>query len=292
VLCARPLASRSSTRACTVARVIDRGYVTRAARVVASNPLEGLDRLRNRVERIRQPGPHSYVPTPDWEQHLHELLGVPWPCDAADEFSQLWSGLQTRLRVDALPLGQFHDADPALARAVWCLTNHLKPQVVVETGVARGITTSFILRGLKRNGHGHLWSIDLPPLQHHWREQAAEAVTADVRAHWTLFYGSSRRRLRPLLRELRLIDMFVHDSLHTERNMHFEFSAAWRALRPGGVLIADDVQRNAALARFLGETRSAWSIVASDKDKVGSFFAVIYKDDPDSPAGAGEFAAR
>jgi hypothetical protein len=35
---------------------------------------------------------------------------------------------------------------------------------LVETGVAHGITSRFVLEALQRNGGGRLWSIDVPPL--------------------------------------------------------------------------------------------------------------------------------
>jgi len=59
--------------------------------------------------------------------------------------------------------GGWDDADPAFARAAWCLARHLRPQHVVETGVGRGVTSRAVLEALERNGHGHLWSMDLPP---------------------------------------------------------------------------------------------------------------------------------
>ena len=37
-----------------------------------------------------------------------------------------------------------------------------KPSVVVETGVAAGLSSACILAGLQRNGMGELYSIDLP----------------------------------------------------------------------------------------------------------------------------------
>ena len=55
-------------------------------------------------------------------------------------------------------------------------TRHLKPRKVVETGVAHGVTSRFILEALKRNGQGHLWSIDLPPLERSWRQEVGVAV--------------------------------------------------------------------------------------------------------------------
>jgi predicted O-methyltransferase YrrM len=42
----------------------------------------------------------------------------------------------------------------------------------------------------------------------------------------------------------------MHDSEHSEACMRFEFEAAWRVLREGGVLAADDVTANDAFAAF------------------------------------------
>jgi hypothetical protein len=56
--------------------------------------------------------------------------------------------------------------------------------------------------------------------------------------------GSSRRRLPKLLSELDQIDLFIHDSLHSERNVRFELDRAWTKLRPGGAIIVDDVDAN------------------------------------------------
>lgn len=38
-----------------------------------------------------------------------------------------------------------------------------KPDIVVETGVAQGVSSTFILQALEDNGRGQLYSIDLPP---------------------------------------------------------------------------------------------------------------------------------
>src|SRR4051794_33260174 len=207
-------------------------YLRRAARLVLSNPAEGLDRLRNRLENTRQHSePYPYATAPQWDSRLHAMLRSPWPCPDADAFPELWEATERGLGIDKLPFGEYHDADPALARAAWCLTTHLRPHAVVETGVARGVVTSFILRALAASGRGHLWSIDLPPLQEDWYVQAAAAVPEDVRPRGTLTRGSSRRRLPSLPRGVGQIDMFVHDTPHPRRNMSLELRLAWEALR-------------------------------------------------------------
>jgi Methyltransferase domain len=47
-----------------------------------------------------------------------------------------------------------------------------------------------------------------------------------------------------LLSRLGRIDLFVHDSRHSEYNVRFELDRAWAALRPGGALVVDDIDLN------------------------------------------------
>ena len=37
--------------------------------------------------------------------------------------------------------------------------------------------------------------------------------------------------------------MFIHDSLHSEQNGRFEVDRAFAALRPGGAIVVDDIDR-------------------------------------------------
>src|SRR5579863_2368428 len=92
----------------------------------------------------------------------------------------------------------------------------LKPQIVIETGVAYGASSAYMLQALHINGRGTLYSIDLP--NSFVPDSAAfvgAAVPARLRSRWKLNLGSSRRLLRHVLREVGGVDLFIHDSLHT-----------------------------------------------------------------------------
>ncbi len=110
--------------------------------------------------------------------------------------------------------------------------------------MAHGVTSRFILEALERNGSGHLWTIDLPPIEKALEEQVGLAVTHHHAKQWTYIKGSSRIRLPKLLSQIGQIDLFVHDRLHSERNVRFELDRAWAKLRPGGALVVDDVDAN------------------------------------------------
>ena len=70
----------------------------------------------------------------------------------------------------------WNDGDAGFVRAIWLLVRCLRPRHVVETGVAHGLTSRFILEALEKNGDGHLWSIDRPPMEREWKAQIGIAV--------------------------------------------------------------------------------------------------------------------
>lgn len=128
----------------------------------------------------------------------------------------------------------------------------MKPDVIVETGVARGFSTAVILTEMARNAHGHLYSLDLPVLDAHTGFIGA-AVPVELRARWTLRLGPSRKHLPRLLREVGDVDVFLHDADHLYASQLREYRTAWDHLRPAGLLISDDVWVSAAFDRFASD---------------------------------------
>jgi len=209
-----------------------------------------------------------YQADPDWEERLRDALGVASPCEETRDFPQLWSQVIGELDAKGIRAGPesfqgWNDADVAFVRAIWCLTRHLRPRKVVETGVAHGVTSRFILEALKRNGDGHLWSIDLPPLERSWHEQIGAAVGDGHADRWTYIRGSSRRRLPGLLRQLGQIDLFIHDSLHSERNVRFELERAWSCLGQDGAIVVDDIDANWGFRSFIASVTGQISLIGT-----------------------------
>jgi hypothetical protein len=225
---------------------------------LAADPLEILTTVQDAyiAEREQQRPQCPYQHDHDWERLLHEHIGVSWPCEVMTEFDDLWSNVIGELQAKGIRAGPesfqwWNDGDAGLVRTVWCLVRHLRPRKVVETGVAHGVTSRFVLEALTRNGEGHLWSIDLPPLERNWREQVGAAVGDRFPDQWSYIKGSSRRRLPKLLSQLGEIDLFIHDSLHSERNVRFEIDQAWRSLSPKGALVVDDIDANWGFHSFI-----------------------------------------
>jgi len=224
---------------------------------VAADPVQLWMTIQDEYSAVREARKPrcQYQFNVDWEQRLHESLGVPWPCKAASEFWSLWPEIIRELELKGIRPGPesfqwWNDGDAGFVRAIWCLIRHTKPKKVVETGVAHGVTSRFILEALARNGDGHLWSIDLPPVDRFWRKQVGVAVGDSHADRWSYIGGSSRRRLPALISRLGEIDLFVHDSLHSERNVRFELDRAWAAMSENGAFVVDDVDANWGFQSF------------------------------------------
>jgi hypothetical protein len=225
---------------------------------IAADPIESWIRFREQYAAHREgQTPHDlYVPDKDWEARLYSLINLSSPGDLVSEFWVLWAAVTQEMQGRGILPGPasfkgWNDGDAGFVRAIWCLVRHLKPRNVVETGVAHGVTSRFILEALEKNGSGHLWSIDRPPMEPEWKEQVGIAVGERFRDRWSYILGSSRRRLPGLLAELGQLDLFIHDSLHSERNVGFEINQAWTVLGPGAAIVVDDIDVNRGFHSFV-----------------------------------------
>ena len=122
-----------------------------------------------------------------------------------------------------------------------------RPDNVLETGVASGISSAHILGALEANQHGQLYSIDLNA----WQKIPSGWMIPDYLRHrWRLIQGTSSETMAPLLKKVREIDIFFHDSDHSYENMRREFETAWEHLKIGGLLLSHNIDYSDAFADF------------------------------------------
>jgi predicted O-methyltransferase YrrM len=140
------------------------------------------------------------------------------------------------------------------AAELYAIVRAAKPLVVVETGVASGLSSVHILRALDRNGFGTLHSLDLPNVQEGSvlpdGRTSGWIVPESLRDRWKLQLGDTWVLLPELLQSLDRLDLFLHDSDHSYEAMLFEFEQAYPKLEPGGLLLSDDTHLHAAWDDF------------------------------------------
>jgi predicted O-methyltransferase YrrM len=133
-----------------------------------------------------------------------------------------------------------------LGVVLYAICRQVRPAIVVETGVASGISSSYILQSLEDNKLGTLHSIDQPS----WETQSGWIIPDHLRHRWHLIVGRSSDRLLPILEKVGEINIFLHDSEHSYENMLWEYQTAWAHLKGGGVLLSHNIDYNDAFSDF------------------------------------------
>ena len=146
---------------------------------------------------------------------------------------------------------------------LYFLVRKYKPTVVLETGVAAGVSSGFILQALNDNKKGSLYSIDLPFQWYTYGnnelhldslppgQNSGYLVPNKLRNRWRLTLGDTDQELPKLVKKLRKINIFFHDSEHTFKTMTFEYNQTWSHLPKKGLLLSDDVNFTTAFNKFV-----------------------------------------
>lgn len=236
--------------------------------LLLGHPQEFYDRAAGHADLVAEHlfGKSPTYETVSWEGALRDMEAcLGHVADVLDEPALKEVEEDTRRLLEEIrgedPFTPYWAADSLLARCCYVVCRLLEPDVVVETGVAYGVSSAFVLRALGENDRGVLHSVDLPPLRRKADRFWGIAVPGALRGRWKLHRGSSRRILPELLEETGTVDLFVHDSLHTHRNMRREFEVVWPRLRTGGVVMADDVERNRAFGELRQKSPALWRVV-------------------------------
>ena len=139
--------------------------------------------------------------------------------------------------------------------ALYATIRLTKPEIVVQTGVASGVSSSLLLLAVEKNSKGRLIDIDLPNREKGGYQYADGTVDRvytpegkepgwliprELRGRWELRLGSSRE----VLPKIEKCDVFYHDSEHSYTNMMFEYEWAYTRLPNLGILASDDIGWN------------------------------------------------
>jgi predicted O-methyltransferase YrrM len=162
------------------------------------------------------------------------------------------------------PIEVQYGPSPELVRLINIVCRLLRPDYVVETGVARGFTTASTLEALDRNGGGQMYSVELPSLYIGYAGQVGELIPDRLRERWVLEFGPSAIVMPRIARKIGKIDLFVHDSAANYDNQMTEFRIALANMPAGGVIVSDMLNSDAFL-----ETAEAiqcrWAVVEQSK---------------------------
>ncbi len=144
---------------------------------------------------------------------------------------------------------------------IYCCIRVLAPDNIIETGVAHGYSSWIILNALHKNNKGKLFSIDLPNndtnTDYNFKDQPTTGwlVPDSLRGRWEMHLGDAKVILPQLLEKIGKLDLFFHDSDHSFEHMQYEFSTVHPYMKKGGVILSDDVHKNAAFEQYTDKNK-------------------------------------
>jgi predicted O-methyltransferase YrrM len=188
--------------------------------------------------------------TDESPRHVRDFLDEP---ANTPDFLQHLTSSEAKFRTT-----KFESADIYAKKVLiqYALVRAARPNLVVETGIANGISSAYVLLGLQKNGNGILHSIEIGDSSYLPADcEPGWIVPRWLQDRWKVHLGDATVLLPKLLHSLGPIDVFIHDSLHTAEQMNFEFQTAYPRLRTGGYLIADDALWNQAFLDFARSQR-------------------------------------
>ena len=148
-------------------------------------------------------------------------------------------------RLSSNPRRRICAKEPHWARRFgwYALVRATQPDQVVETGTHLGLGSCAIAAALLRNGHGSLTTIDVDP-------EAGYLIGEP----WASVIQRRIGNSIDLLAELRDVDMFLHDSLHTYDHETRELAAVEPNLHAKAILLSDNAHESSALSDWAERT--------------------------------------
>lgn len=157
-----------------------------------------------------------------------------------------------------------------LGKWLYSTVRVLKPEVLVETGIAHGSSSWVILNAINKNKCGKLFSFDLPNMDTNkdYNFDGGEGSTGwivpkELKGNWEMILGDAKVKLPEFLKNNQHIDYFFHDSDHSYEHMMFEFETIKPFLKSGGFLSSDDINKNSSFQDFV--SRENWLSIAFNK---------------------------
>ena len=152
-----------------------------------------------------------------------------------------------------------YDCEQGMAAFLYGSILALRPKIVVETGIANGISTNIIMKALEQTG-GTLHSFDVDP-------KTSNVYKGIGNWEFHLLRGNLKKVFLQEISKLGEIDYWIHDSNHGYSWQSFEYQLATSALNIEGILVSDDVDASTAFG-LMDKSSYAITVVVFDERKM------------------------
>ncbi len=152
--------------------------------------------------------------------------------------------------IEQSPLRTYADLRVSFGRRLgwYVIARVLRPKVLVETGIDKGMGSVLLCSALLRNKQegfaGRYYGTDINPA-------AGYLLTGPYKEVGEILYGDSIESLKKFTAA---IDLFINDSDHSDDYEYREYRTIEHKLAPGAFILGDNAHVTDKLAVFAGET--------------------------------------
>jgi len=130
----------------------------------------------------------------------------------------------------------------------YCFARVIKPKIIVETGIDKGLASVLLCRALQKNNEegflGRYYGTDI-------NEDAGYLLDGIYKDFGEILYGDSIESLKKFDKK---IDLFINDSDHSANYEYDEYIIIKDKLSPNGIILGDNCNATDKLSQFSKET--------------------------------------
>ena len=199
-----------------------------------------------------------------WENHLKSM-----DIEIFDETNKIINELirENKEKLSKLDVKLGGSANQFL---LYFLIRKFKPSVIFETGVAAGHSSRAILKALKTNQKGKLYSSDFP----YFRIKNSEKyigilVEEELKDVWHLSIEGDSINIKEFLKIENTIDFFHYDSDKSYKGKQATFNLVKDYISKGGFFIFDDIQDDNFFRDIITQNNLNFKVFSFENKYVG-----------------------
>ena len=209
----------------------------------------------------------------DTKSALHKITGFDELTSFYDQFSTILEQSEEIQKQCPFNLGGAGNLE-----LIYQLSEYLKAEKVLETGVSYGWSSLAFLLSLKNRKNSQLVSTDLPYLFEDREKYVGCVVPEELKAFWQIIPYADRDSLPKALKLLPKIDIAHYDSDKFYEGRIWAYPKLWNALRPGGILISDDINDDFGFRDFAESIGQKPLIITPENKKENTYVGLLIKE--------------
>ena len=172
---------------------------------------------------------------------------------------------------------------------VYFLTRLIKPNNIIETGVAAGFTTYAFLKAIEKNKKGNLYSSDFPYFRLPNAEQfIGIIIPASLKKKWNLYINGDENNIKEIKKRIKSVDLVHYDSDKTYEGRKNFLKSISTIIHKDTFIIMDDLHDNTFFYDLISKDKNLnWKIVnikknnsikSYDNSIKKTYIGIIYPD--------------